>query len=91
MNKAYVEQIRNGLSTTALSMDTQWAMMHNPKLNDQQRLSSEACWICTRDENGDQLTSDIVEDKEIPDLNTPIDEAIKVMFRNIVNTAHYCY
>lgn len=23
MNKAYVEQIRNGLSTTALSMDTQ--------------------------------------------------------------------
>lgn len=27
MNKAYVEQIRNGLSTTALSMDTQWAMM----------------------------------------------------------------
>lgn len=44
MNKAYVEQIRNGLSTTALSMDTQWAMMHNPKLNDQQRLSSEACY-----------------------------------------------
>lgn len=44
MNKAYVEQIRNGLSTTALSMDTQWAMMHNHKLNDQQRLSSEACY-----------------------------------------------
>lgn len=44
MNKAYVEQIRNGLSTTALSMDTQWAMMHNHKLNDWQRLSSEACY-----------------------------------------------
>ena len=53
--------------------------------------TGDGCWICTRDENGDQLTSDIVEDKDIPDLNTPIDEAIKVMFRNIVNTAHNCY
>lgn len=53
--------------------------------------TGDGCWICTRDENGDQLTSDIVEDKDIPDLNTPIDEAIKVMFHNIVNTAHNCY
>lgn len=44
MKKAYVEQIHTGLNTTALSMDTQWAMMHNPELNDQQRLSSEACY-----------------------------------------------
>ena len=49
------------------------------------------CRICSRNENGDMLSSDIVEDKELPYLNTPIDEAIKMMFRNIVNTAHYCY
>ena len=42
MKKAYVEQIHTGLNTTALSMDIQWTMMHNPELNDQQRLSSEA-------------------------------------------------
>lgn len=64
MKKAYVEQIHTGLNTTALSMDNQLAMMHNPKLNDQQRLSSEACYqglmqtLCfiggdwVRDQNG---------------------------------------
>lgn len=64
MNKAYIEQIRNGLSTTALSMDTQWAMMLNSDLNIEQRHSCEACYqgmvqtICVlggdwvRDQNG---------------------------------------
>ena len=44
MNKAYVEQIHAGLNITALCMDTQWTMMHNPELNNQQRLSCEACY-----------------------------------------------
>ena len=53
--------------------------------------TGDGCWIYARDENGDQLTSDIVEDKDLPCLNTPIDEAIRLMFRVIVNTAHNCY
>lgn len=48
-------------------------------------------WIQAFDENGETLTSEIVVDNECPLLNTPIDEAIKMMFRNIVNTAHNCY
>lgn len=64
MNKAYIEQIHAGLNTTALCMDTQWAMMLNSNLNIEQRHSCEVYYqgmiqtICAlggdwvRDRNG---------------------------------------
>lgn len=47
--------------------------------------------IYAKDEHGDTLNVEMVEFVGLPRLNTPIDEAIKMMFRNIVNTAHNCY
>lgn len=47
--------------------------------------------IYAKDEHGDTLNVEMVEFVGLPRLNTHIDEAIKMMFRNIVNTAHNCY
>ena len=51
----------------------------------------DGCLIYAKDEHGDTLNVEMVEFVGLPRLNTPIDEAIKMMFRNIVNTAHNCY
>lgn len=37
------------------------------------------------------MNSEIVEDKELPYLNTPLAEAITLMVHAIRNTAHACY
>lgn len=37
------------------------------------------------------MNSEIVEDEELPYLNTPLAEAITLMVHAIRNTAHACY
>lgn len=43
------------------------------------------------DEDGDNLDVEMVECVGLPSLNTPIEEAIKMMAYTIINTAHACY
>ena len=47
--------------------------------------------ICAKDEHGDNLNVEMVECVGLPSLNTPIEEAIKMMAYMIINTAHACY
>lgn len=51
----------------------------------------DGCLIYAKDEHGDTLNFEIVECVGLPRLNTPIDEAIKMMAYSIINTAHECY
>ena len=51
----------------------------------------DGCLIYAKNEHGETMNSEIVEDKELPYLNTPLAEAIEKMVRCIVNTAHACY
>ena len=44
-----------------------------------------------KNEHGETMNSEIVEDKELPYLNTPLAEAITMMVHAIRNTAHACY
>jgi hypothetical protein len=53
--------------------------------------TGDGCWITAKNEHGETMNSEIVEDKELPYLNTPIEEAIKMMAYSIINTAHHCY
>lgn len=49
------------------------------------------CWVEARDEHGWIIESEIVNDKELPFLNCPLDKAVEKMVRSIINTAHACY
>lgn len=51
----------------------------------------DGCLIYAKDEHGETMNSEIVEDKELPYLNTPLAEAITMMVHAIRNTAHACY
>lgn len=51
----------------------------------------DGCLIYANDEHGDTLNFEIVECVGLPRLNTPIEEAIKMMAYSIINTAHNCY
>lgn len=51
----------------------------------------DGCLIYAKDEHGDTLNFEIVECVGLPRLNTPIEEAIKMMAYSIINTAHNCY
>lgn len=51
----------------------------------------DGCWITAKNEHGETMNSEIVEDKELPYLNTPLAEAITLMVHAIRNTAHACY
>ena len=51
----------------------------------------DGCLIYAKDEHGDTLNVEMVECKELPYLNTPIEEAIKMMAYTIINTACHCY
>lgn len=51
----------------------------------------DCCLIYAKDEHGDTLNVEIVECVGLPRLNTPIEEAIKMMAYSIINTAHACY
>ncbi len=53
--------------------------------------TGDGCWITAKNEHGETMNSEIVEDKEMPCLNTPLDEAITLMVHAIRNTAHVCY
>lgn len=53
--------------------------------------TEDDCMIRAKDEHGDALNYEIVECKDLPHLNTPIEEAIKMMAYTIINTAHSCY
>ena len=53
--------------------------------------NDDGCLIYAKDEHGETMSSEIVEDKELPYLNTPLAEAITLMVRAIRNTAHACY
>lgn len=49
-------------------------------------------WMLTaKDEHGDTLTGVIVEDKDIPEFNTPLDTAIREAIGRLVRLAHYLY
>lgn len=54
-------------------------------------ISNEGCWIRGRNERYDSLCVDIVEDKELPFLNCPLNEAIESTIRSLVRTAHERY
>lgn len=51
----------------------------------------DGCLIYAKDEHGDTLNVETVECVGLSFLNTPIDEAIKMMAYSIINTAHNCY
>lgn len=51
----------------------------------------DGCLIYAKDEHGETMNSEIVDDKELPYLNTPLAEAITMMVHAIRNTAHACY
>lgn len=51
----------------------------------------DGCLIYAKDEHGDNLNVEMVECVGLPSLNTPIEEAIKMMAYTIINTAHACY
>ena len=51
----------------------------------------DGCLIYAKDEHGDNLNVEMVECVGLPSLNTPIEEAIKMMVYTIINTAHACY
>lgn len=51
----------------------------------------DGCLIYAKNEHGETINSEIVEDKELPYLNTPLAEAITLMVHAIRNTAHACY
>lgn len=53
--------------------------------------TGDGCWITAKNEHGETMNSEIVEDKELPYLNTPLAEAITMMVHAIRNTAHACY
>ena len=53
--------------------------------------NGDGCWITAKNEHGETMNSEIVEDKELPCLNTPLAEAITLMVHAIRNTAHACY
>lgn len=53
--------------------------------------TGDGCWITAKNEHGETMNSEIVEDKELPYLNTPLAEAITLMVHAIRNTAHACY
>jgi hypothetical protein len=54
-------------------------------------VGGDGCWITAKNEHGETMNSEIVEDKELPYLNCPLDKAIEKMVRCIINTAHACY
>ena len=41
--------------------------------------TGDGCWITAKNEHGETMNSEIVEDKELPYLNTPLAEAITLM------------
>ena len=51
----------------------------------------DGCLIYAKNEHGETMNSEIVEDKELPYLSTPLAEAITMMVHAIGNTAHACY
>ena len=53
--------------------------------------TGDGCWIAAKNEHGETMNSEIVEDKELSYLNTPLAEAITMMVHAIRNTAHACY
>lgn len=53
--------------------------------------TGDGCWIYAKDEKGCTIKMEIVEDKEIPSLNVPIEDAIKKMMHSIISIAHNCY
>lgn len=53
--------------------------------------TGDGCWITAKNEHGETMNSEIVEDKELPFLNTPIEKTIKMMAWSIINAAHQCY
>lgn len=64
---------------------------HKPCFTIELDETEDDCMIRAKDEHGDTLSCEIVECKDLPRLNTPIEEAIKMMAYTIINTAHMCY
>lgn len=54
-------------------------------------VTGDGCWIHGKNEHYESLFMDIVEDEDMPYLNTPLAEAITLMVHAIRNTAHACY
>ena len=53
--------------------------------------TDDDCMIYAKDEHGYTLNVEMVECKDLPSLNTPIEDAIKMMAYTIINTALNCY
>lgn len=49
------------------------------------------CWVEARNEHGWIIASELVNDKDLPFLNCPLDKAVEKMIRCIVSAAHNCY
>ena len=60
-------------------------------LREHKELISQLVSEANQNEHGETMNSEIVEDKELPYLNTPLAEAITLMVHAIRNTAHACY
>ena len=66
-------------------------LLENPSLLKPEAVFKNGIQIYAKDEHGDTLNFEIVECVGLPRLNTPIEEAIKMMAYSIINTAHHCY
>lgn len=53
--------------------------------------TGEGWWLNGRNEHGHSIFTEIVEDDQMPFLNTPIEEAIRMAVSSIAGTAHNCY
>ena len=53
--------------------------------------TGEGWWLNGRNEHGHSIFSEIVEDDQMPFLNTPIEQAIRMAVSSIAGTAHNCY
>ena len=63
----------------------------NPYFSIELKDTGDCCLIYAKDENGNILNTEIVEDVELPYLNTPLPDAIEQMLKTIVNIARNCY
>ena len=63
----------------------------NPYFSIELNDTGDACLIYAKEENGHILNTEIVEDVELPYLNTPLPDAVEQMLKTIVNIARNCY
>ena len=85
------KELISQLVSEANQNDENWRWSVKSVGKEKARIFGDGCWITAKNEHGETMNSEIVEDKETPYLNTPLAEAITLMVHAIRNTAHACY